>query len=157
MTDYISKVITIIMCFVMIVVAPTLMNFATEDGTSRLIILNEMSAFLDKVADKGSISSEDLDQIYNELNSHGVILDIEINRMMRVAFTEAEGSTGGKVNEAYIKVDEANNNETITLNNKDVVQIHVFEVIDNPSRKLLYNFLRIDRGALDITLAKTVG
>ena len=157
MTDYISKVITVIMCFVMLVVAPTLMNFATEDGTSRLLILNEMSAFLDKVTDKGTISPKDLDQIYNEVNSHGVILDVEINRMMRVAFTSADSPSGGEINEAYIKVDEANSGETIALNTKDVVQIHVYEVIDNPSRKLLYNFLRIDRGAFDATLAKTVG
>jgi len=158
LTDFVSKVITIIMCFVMLVVAPILMVFATENGTSRLLVLNEITAFLDKVSDKGTISPTDLDQIYNDLNSHGMVLDVDVNRMMRVAFTEASSTgAGGTINEAYIKIEEANGSEDINLNTKDVIQVHVYEVVDNPVRKLLYNFLRIDNGALDVTLAKTVG
>lgn len=152
MLNYMGKIFTIIMVFLMIVIAPICNHFVNEDGVSRLLVLNEMTLFLDKVCDKGTITEHDLDELYNDLNSHGFVMDVDVNRMIRVSFTEADG----ELKESYIKADEAAKGETIELNQHDVVQIHAYEIIDNPARRILYQFTHIDNKGADFTLAKTV-
>ena len=151
MLNYMGKVFTIVLIFIGMMI-PILCHLTTSVGTSRLLVMNEMTLFLDKVADKGTITPSDLDELYNDVNAHGLVMDVDVNRMIRASFTEDDGT----LKEAYIKADEANTDETVELNQHDVIQVRAYEIIDNPARKIMYQFLRIDAMSNDITLAKTV-
>ena len=100
MLNYMGKVFTIVLIFIGMMI-PILCHLTTSVGTSRLLVMNEMTLFLDKVADKGTITPSDLDELYNDVNAHGLVMDVDVNRMIRASFTEDDGT----LKEAYIKAD----------------------------------------------------
>ena len=51
MSDFINKVITIVLIFVMLVLAPLLISYMTTDMTAERLILNDVTTFIDKVTE----------------------------------------------------------------------------------------------------------
>ena len=69
MSDFINKVITIVLIFVMLVLAPLLISYMSTDMTSERLILNDVTQFIDKVTDKYTITDYDLNDLYLAVNS----------------------------------------------------------------------------------------
>lgn len=148
MVDFINKIITIILIFVMLVLAPLLITYMMEDLRAQRLVLNEVSQFIDKVTDKGTITQEDLDQLYLAVNSHGKILDVVVKRFVRVASMDP---TTGKVRTLYFAADKVED-----MNPGDIIQVTVREVGRSSVRTLTYKLLKVDIGRLEFSLAGTV-
>ena len=64
MTDFINKVITIVLVFIMLILAPLLISYMSTDMVTERLVLNEVSQFIDKVTDKGLITEYDINDLY---------------------------------------------------------------------------------------------
>jgi hypothetical protein len=63
MTDFVNKVITLVLIFVMLVLAPLLISYMSTDMITERLVLNDVSQFIDKVTDKSLVSEHDLDSL----------------------------------------------------------------------------------------------
>ncbi len=144
MSDFVNKIVTLIMIFVLLVLSPLLISYMTTDMKAQRLVLNETIQFIDKVTDKGTITQEDLDQFYLNINSHGMVLDAKVKRLVRVASLLPDGS----VKTVYFAVDD-----TSVMNTGDIIQVTVRELGISAVRSLTYKLLRIDTGTFQFTLA----
>ena len=71
MTDFINKVVSIAMIFIMLVLAPLLISYKTDEMLAKREILNNVATFIDIVKDVGAITEVDLNELYILCNSHG--------------------------------------------------------------------------------------
>lgn len=148
MSDFLNKVVTLILIFIMLVLAPMLISYMMTDMRAQRLVLNEVSMFIDKVTDKGTITQPDLDQLYLSVNSHGKTLDVTVKRFVRVASLD---QTTGQVKTLYFAADDIS-----ALNPGDIVQVTVREVGRSPLRSLTYSILKIDIGKFEFSLAGAV-
>lgn len=165
MTDFINKVITIVLIFIMLILAPLLISYMSTDMVTERLVLNEVSQFIDKVTDKGLITEYDINDLYLGVNSHGGNYDVTIEHYQLLEEPLPDGST--KL--LYVKQDdveaivdgrynrpETDEDTSVSLNVKDVVKVHVESVSMSPGRRLFWSVLRVDRGNFEFSLAGTV-
>ena len=166
MTDFLNKVITIILIFIMLVMAPLLISYASTDMVSERLILNEVTQFLDKMVDRETLTYDDLNSLYLSVNSHGGAYDVELS-LYHPASIYIPNDDGSEtiVKYVFIKSDEidnwkytnnVSNRKDINLSQNDVIKVHVKSIGSTPSKELLWSILRMDKGDFDITLAGTV-
>lgn len=163
MSDFINKVITIILIFVMLILSPLLISYTSNDMVSQRLILNEVSQFIDRVTDKGEITAHDLDDLYMGINSQGGLYNVQVDRYI-IATIESNAndlsfdrrlSTYFRDNRDIDKLYEAEGN-TAPLEIGDVVKVHVEEIGMSNGKKLLWSLLRVDKGQFKFSLAGTV-
>lgn len=147
MLDFINKVVSITLVFIMMVLAPITISYMTTDMVAQREVLAEMSQFIDKVTDKATITQTDLDDLYLNLNATGGVYDATVKRYIRLATQNDDGST--KV--IYMADDTVDG-----LNIGDVVKVEVKEVGVSSAKRLLWLLLGIDKGTFETTLAGTV-
>lgn len=153
MVDFINKIITIILVFVMLVLAPQLISYkADEEILARREILNDVEVFIDKIQDTSSITEDDLNYLYLSCNSHGLTVDVKVKRLIAAAVYDAENDIA-QTN--YFATDDPES--LANINNGDVIQVHVEEVTTSSGRQATYSILGIDEGKLEFTLAGVVG
>lgn len=154
MSDFLNKIVTIILIFIMLVVAPLLISYKSDNMLARREILNDVEVFIDKVQDTSSITEDDLNNLYIKCNSHGLTVDVTVKRLIATAvFDTVSGETVAQTN--YFAVD--GKEDLKNINAGDIVQVNVKEVTVSASRRATYAILKIDEGALDFTLAGVVG
>lgn len=158
MTDFINKIITIILIFLMLVLAPLMISYLSTDMVAQRLILNDTSQFIDKVTDKGSITEYDLNDLYLAVNSHGSAYNVVIEHYILV---EEPIPPDGATKLLYIKNDDIEaliegKTDNLSLNVKDVIKVHVEEVSRSAGNRLLWSVLRIDKGKFEFSLAGTV-
>lgn len=159
MTDFISKILTIILVFLMLVVGPLLIDYKADNMMARREILNDVEVFIDKVQDTSSITEDDINQLYIKCNSHGLTVDVTIKRLIEaLVFNEQAYDADGNLGVAqtnYFAVDSLSALKNI--NAGDIIQVNVREVTISRQRRITYAILRIDEPGLDLTLAGVVG
>ena len=64
MSDFLNKVVTIILIFIMLVLAPLLVSYKTNDMLGRRLILNDVTTFIDQVKDTATITEDDINKLY---------------------------------------------------------------------------------------------
>ena len=116
MIDYINKVVSIFMIFVELVLAPLLINYVATEGINNRLVLNEVTQFIDKVTDKGSVTQYDIDDLYLGVNSCGGVFTVKVERYVRAATED----TMGKIKTLYFS-----NDDLSYLNVGDVVKVTV--------------------------------
>lgn len=144
MSDIINKVITIILVFVMLVIAPMVISYKTEDMMGKRQILNDVSEFIDMVKHKTKITSGDLDELYIKCNSHGLAVDVSVKRIIRTAnntFAVDMMNIGG---------------EGQPLNTGDIIKVTVNDIGISNTRRIIYKVLKIDEGEFKFSLAGEV-
>ncbi|WP_156034692.1 hypothetical protein [Clostridium sp. KNHs205] len=109
--------------------------------------MNEVTSFLDVVTDKKSITNDDLNKFYLKVSSYGMVLDVQINRLVKTATLEKDGV----VNTTYIAADDIS-----LLNQRDVVQIKLVEKSESAYQKILSIFIGVDDENYSLTMAKMV-
>ena len=159
MHDFISKVVNLCILFTMIL-AVLGMVFASQMMTSQRLILNEASEFLDKVSDKAYLNTDDLDELYMRMNSHGMLMDVEVERLIYAPiekdgavmanYTKADSTEDMGVELAGVTINE------IKFNKNDLVRIKVKEVGMPATRRYLYRLIGIDTGTFEFALAAPV-
>jgi uncharacterized protein (UPF0335 family) len=149
MSDFVNKVVTIILIFVLLVLAPLLISYMSTDMVTERLVLNEVTQFIDRVTDKGEITDADINDIYLGVNSHGGTYDVKVERYIRVATEDPKNN--GRVKTVYYNTDHIGD-----LNVGDVVKVHVKEIGVSNSKRLMWQLLRIDKGSFEFSLAGTV-
>lgn len=152
MVDTISKILCIVLIFLMLIVSPLLISYKMNDAVSRREVLFDVTQFIDTVRDTRTISSGDLDQLYLDCNSHGLVLDVKVKRLVKTVVVDPV-TQEVKVN--YTINDDP---EALTHFNKgDGVQVIVREIGVSPARSYMYSVLGADSGEFSFTLAGIVG
>ena len=82
MSDFINKVITIALIFILLVMAPLLISYKTDEMMAKRQILNDVANFIDMVKDTGSLSQDNLDKLYIDCNSYGIAVDVKVKRLI---------------------------------------------------------------------------
>ena len=170
MTDFLNKVISIILIFIMLVLAPLLISYTSTDMVSYRLILNEVTQFIDKVADRGELTKDDLNMLYLAVNSHGGAYDVKVNVYNRVSIkVPTDNGNGEIVKSIYIKNSVADalaygfvidgtttTTGTAHLDRGQLVQVNVKAIGNTPSKQLLWSVLKMDAGDFNITLTGSV-
>lgn len=158
MEGFLSRLFGLILTFFMLIIAPLINAYGTQEMENRVNILNDTSEFLDKQADKGIITDTDMDQFYSDIESHGMVLDVSVNKIVKVS-TQMDN---GKLHTAYIAADEnpkddkGNRDSVYDLNQHDIIQVKLREKSSTPYKRLLNSFLRIDDDPYELEMAKMV-
>jgi hypothetical protein len=156
MTNYLNTIFSLILAFIVLVLAPLNLSFLNDRGAAQLVIMNETSEFLDKVTDKGKITQADIDELNMNLNSHGIVIDCDVKRLVRTSVVTPDE----KMKTMYISADAnvaTDPSQVIhNLNRGDTVQVIVKEVTRDAASKLYYGLLRIELRKTDFTFAKVV-
>lgn len=155
MTDYMNKIISVILAFVMLVVAPLVISYQTTDMLAKRAILNDVTAFIDKAQDTYQIDEDDLNKLYMQCNSHGISVDVKVKRLIRTAVTKNDNHGNPAAKTVYYAVDALD--DLKNLNPGDTVQVNVSELATTPGHQLVYRVLRIDEGNFEFSLAGVVG
>ena len=159
MSDFISKVVNLCILFTMIL-AVMGMVFASQQATSQRLILNEATEFLDKVSDKAYLTASDMDELYMRMNSHGMLLDVEVERLMYAPMEKDDAVISN-----YTSVDstetlgvekDGQKKSEIAFNKNDLVRIKVKEIGMPGTRRFIYKLIGIDTGAFEFALAAPV-
>lgn len=147
MNGFLTKVISIILAFILVIVGPYTMCYAMDEMEARRQILDETQLFLDQVCDKREISDTDITELNLKLAAHGMILKADVKRKVRVAMTDARGN----VTACYLSVDDLT-----CLNEQDVIEVKVTELSASRFRLLVRLLLRIDEENYSLTRAQMV-
>lgn len=158
MEGFLSRLFGLILTFFMLIIAPLINAYGTQEMENRINLLNDTTEFIDKQTDKGIITDQDMDQFYADIESHGMILDVTVNRLVRVDTQLKDGS----IHTTYIAADEEDKDSSgkrayvYRLNQRDVLQVKLREKSSTPYKRLLNAFLRIDDNAYELDMAKMV-
>ena len=150
MSDFINKVVTITLIFVMLVASPLLISYKTDEMMAKRQILNTVANFIDMVKDTGSLNQDNLDKLYIDCNSYGIAVDVKVKRLIRTEITK-----DGESKTVYYSVDKVADLEA--MNKGDILKVTVEEIGISNSRRLAYNILKLDEGKFNFSLAGTVG
>lgn len=145
MEGFLSKAIALLLVFLMLIVAPLITIYGSHEFEERNELLSDVSEFLDKVTDKHAITQTDLDVFNMTVQSHGMVLNVEVDRVVKTVtqLSSGENST------TYIAADDIS-----FINPTDIVRVRLTETSMTPFRKLLRTFLNLDRQPYQLTLAK---
>lgn len=147
MTNHLSRIVSLILVFLMLIIAPLIYSYSVSEMEDRRLLLNDVTRFLDKVTDKGTITEDDLTEFALQVNSHGMVLKPTIKRLIRASVTTPEGN----VRTINVAVDDI-----YSLNQRDTVQVILEEVSMSAYRKLIKAVLRIDEGPYSLEMAAVV-
>lgn len=150
MSDFLNKIVSIVLVFIMLVLAPLLVSYKTNDMLGKRLILNDVTSFIDQVKDTATITEDDLNKLYLNCNSHGLSVNVTVKRLIRNEITKE-----GIAQTTYFAVDSFEALQAI--NPGDVIQVHVEEIAVSGARRLTYSILKIDEGAFEFSLAGAVG
>jgi len=152
MVDTISKILCIVLIFLMLIMAPLLISYKIDDAVARREVLFDTTQFIDTVRDTRIITSEDLDQFYQTCNSHGIAVDIKVRRLVKSVVVDPITQT---VEINYTIHDDPDSLRN--FNKGDGVQVIINEVGVSSARSYMYRVLGSDSGAFSLTLAGIVG
>lgn len=131
----------------MLIIAPLINAYGVQEMENKVELLNDVSEFLDKQTDKGGITDEDMDQFYVNVQCHGMILDVKVDRLVKTATESGDGT----IHTTYIAADD----NTI-LNKHDILKVKITEKSSTPYKRLLNVVLRMDDNPYKLEMAKMV-
>lgn len=143
MTDFINKVLSIVLIIVLGLVLPLNMIGLSNRNTYKLRALNEVQIFIDTVCDKGYIQNSDLDDLSRKLASTGLILEYEVEEY-RIIADEDRVIMAKTCEINYERIDA--NGGTYAIDQGNVIRVNFWEDYQSPESKL---FSRIV-GGVDI-------
>lgn len=152
MSDFINKIVLVILVFVMLVLAPLLISYKSDNMLAKRELLNDVELFIDKVQDTASITEDDMNKLYLDCNSHGLSVDVRVKRLI---LTEVYDNDKNIAQTNYFAVDDLQSLSNI--NSGDILQVYVSEITVSNSRNITYKLLGIDEGEFAFTLAGVVG
>lgn len=147
MSGFLSRIISLVLVFFMLILAPLINSYCVTEMENRRQLLNEVTSFLDVVSDKKTISNDDLDKFYLKVSSYGMVLDVQVNRLVKTATLEADGN----VNITYMSAEDIS-----LLNQRDIVQVKLTEKSQSAYQKILSIFLGVDDENYSLTMAEMV-
>lgn len=132
----------------MLIVAPLLISYKTDQMVAQREILNDVQVFIDSVKDSGNVTADSIDKLYLDCNSHGLTVNVTVKRLVRYSVWDAEAQVAQT---SYYAVDEIEDLQNMNVN--DIIQVHVEEQTISAARRLTYEILKVDEGPFEFTLA----
>lgn len=123
--------------------------YGQHEMQGRMEILNDVTAFLDRVTDKGEITQDDIDEFTLTVESHGLVLDVDIDRLVKTA-TLIDASTK-ELDITYIAADDITK-----LSSGNVIKVSVKEISTTRFKKLLNIFLKFNEPNFELAMSKMV-
>ena len=147
------------MIFIMLVMAPLLISYKTDEMMAKRLILNDVTTFIEMVRDTGDVSQDALDNLYIQCNSHGMAVNVKVKKLVRteVPLVTTENEHDSKTVYYSYDVTDPITDEAVFVNPGDVIKVDIEEIGISSARKLAYNLLKMDEGKFKFTLAGTVG
>jgi len=93
MSDILSKILGIILAFILLAFAPLTINMMTNDLTSKRESINEVTNFINVVTDTGRISDDQLKDFYTGCAVHSIPFDVKVKRYQKVINPDNMGGT----------------------------------------------------------------
>lgn len=155
MSDIISKVIGVLLAFVLLILAPMTISRAADDAAMKRLVLNEVTNFIDKVTDKGDITAADYNDLVLGINAHGGSFDVSVIRYVRMTVKDNINAANG-VKTIYSAADEKVGSGTVSLDIGDSVQVRVEQIGKTKGQSLLQSLLKVFEEPFGFTLAGTV-
>lgn len=149
MEGFLSKCISLVLIFLLMIIAPMINLYGQHEMQGRMEILNDVTSFLDKVTDKGEITQDDIDEFTLSVEAHGLVLDVNIDRLVKTATTI--DNMKNELDIAYVAADDIS-----TLSSGNIIKVSVKEVSTTRYKKLLNIFLRFDEPYFELTMTKMV-
>ncbi|RED52808.1 hypothetical protein [Cohnella lupini] len=147
MTDIFNKILGVLLAFTVLAGGPLVINTMSKDLTMNRSVLNEMTNMINKVADNGRLSQEDLSDFYLGISSYGVTMDAEVKRYMKVINPDGAGGTYS----SYMYSDDLT-----SWNQGDIIKITVKAVDYTSAQRIQYRLLHLSPPKFDQTLAGMV-
>lgn len=154
MTDIFSKILGIVLAFILLAFAPLTINSLTSDLTMKRASLNEVTNFINKVTDTERITDVELKDFYLGCASHGVSADVKITRYERIVnpdktVVNPDGSYGTTT--TYVA-----STNIQSWNKGDVIQV-TFKALDwTGSQRILMQLMKLAQPKFEFTLAGKV-
>lgn len=153
MYDFPNKVITIVLIFVMLIIAPLMFAYANQAMVTQREALNQMQLFLNEVTDADVITQQDINSLYIGVNSSGGTFDVSVRRYIATPLPTTVGNSRLLyTNVPYI--DSSGN--PITLNKGDLIKVTLTEIGVSPEQQLMYNILGLSPDTRPISLVEAV-
>ena len=147
MSDIFSKILGIVLAFILLAFAPLTINALANDLTMKRASINEVTNFINKVTDSGRITDADLADFYLGCASHGVAADVKINRYVKIINPDGAGGTYT----SYVLSTDIYN-----WNRGDVIQV-TFKAVDwSGAQRILWQLLKMSQPKFEFTLAGKV-
>ena len=151
MIDTISKILCIVLIFLMLIVAPLLISYKIDDAAVRREILFDVTQFIDKIRDTRIVTQGELNQLYADCNSYGLVVDVRVRRLVRYVLVDDDGVASV---DYFINDDDS---ALESFSKGDGVQVTVTEIGVSPARGYMYSVFGAESGPLEFTLAGIVG
>lgn len=103
MTNLYSRLLTLFMCFVLVVLAPYMISVTVDDYTARVEALKEVETFVDTVCDTHVLSKAQIDDLNMGIAESGVIASVKVTYYTEVINPAA---SDGKINYSLVYQDE---------------------------------------------------
>ena len=149
MSDIFSKIIGVILAFMLSVLTPYTINSMVEDMVARRSIINEMSMFIDEVIDTKQITKQQMSDFQLGCNSYGPVVQIEIRRYVKTI--DPDPKNPGKTYTTYVMSDD-----NLHYNQGDHIQVTVYTVGYTGSQRLVMSTVGILAPRFECTLAGRV-
>lgn len=157
MSGMMSKIIGLFFAFILCIMAPYSLAVLSDDITARHLVLSECENFVDEVSDTGRLTDDMLSNFYLDVASHGVMLDVTVEKYTRVV--ENDTTSSGKLVTTYMRSECDPKNEignTVNFSTGDKIVVHVEPVgYSAPQRIVLATIGRV-LPDFDYTLPKRV-
>ena len=118
-----SRLLAICLGFLLLVFAPFSLSVLSDNISARYAIMNDVTNFTDEVADTRRITKDMLSNFYLDVASHGIMLDVTVERYVRVV--ESDATSGGKLVTTYMAQPVEITDADFIFNSGDKVVVHV--------------------------------
>ena len=123
MSNMLSRLLAICLGFLLLVFAPFSLSVLSDNVSARYSIMNDVTNFTDEVADTRRITKDMLSNFYLDVASHGIMLDVTVERYVRVV--ESDATSGGKLVTTYMAQPVEITDADFIFNSGDKVVVHV--------------------------------
>jgi hypothetical protein len=156
LSDIVTKVIGVLLAFVLLILAPMTISRMRDDMATRRLVLNEVTMFIDRVTDKAAVSGQDMDDLMIGVNAHGGAFDVQVVRYVRIAVRD--NTQGGIVRSIYYATDDVLTSATgeVHFNVGDAIQVRVTGITKTRGQNLIQGLMRVSEQPFSFTLAGTV-
>ena len=147
MSDLFSKILGIILAFILLAFAPMTIQALSNDLTMKRASINEVTNFINKVTDSGKITDAELSDFYLGCASNGVVADVKVKRYRRIVNPDGAGGTVT----TYVLSNDSKN-----YDQGDVIEVSFKAVDYTGAQRILWQLLKLAQPKFEFTLAGKV-
>jgi len=145
--NFLDKMLGTLIAFTILFLAPITVLTLAQDFNMQRGITNEVTNFIDKVTDSGEITDMDIADFYLGCSSYGAIVDVKINRFIKMVVPDGMGGSTS----VYQAADNI-----LDYNKGDMSQVTVKVIDYTGAQRLTFRLLHVFTDKFEITLAEKI-